>query len=336
MPRDNRIESTRRGLLRAGAAGIVGAVGIGTAAGRRSTVAVDPADCEARPMPTMDVTPADTRTVQPVPEQAAGIRPGSVLVTDNGGGTAGFIWREVDEEKPDEELDLYVSTSGGLLLGEANASANATRGEEEGEDLSELTVEIDLDGTFGGVGSQAGTLTTTELGEVVYARQATPLNESGFGDIFGLVRVPDDMRDMVDPSIPQFGGPTGVSPGAIPTGEPIHLYGNSVHGATFVSKGRTGSGFGELGTDSWASVIPRYGNDIDAPGDNGAPVVASNTSGGLPAGGVAGGIATHLTVLANSQGLVVLGAAGTIMEKCKRLVKDDLGLEIELVQAGEL
>ena len=322
MSRKDEIESTRRGLLRAGAAGILGAVGIGTAAGRRSTAAEQSDDYELRPMEPADVTPADTETVQPVPEPAAGIQPGSVLVTDNGAETAGFIWREVRDEEskkqnPDEKPDLYVSTDGLLLLEEGNASANAARDGEEGEDLSDLTVEIDLDGTFGDHGSQAGGLTTVELGEVVYARQATIISDPAFGSVFGLVKVPDDMRDMVDPSVPQFGGPTGVSPGALPLGDPVHMYGNGLQGTTFVSKGMTGASIGTVG-GSWAAVMPEYATTY------------------YTEGGVAAGMATHHVGRAQGDQFAAIGAGGTNMAKCKQLVEDDLGLEIELVKPGDL
>lgn len=44
---------------------------------------------------------------------------------------------------------------------------------------------------------------------------------------FSLVRVPDAAVSMVNPSVPVFGGPVGVSPDPLAAGEPVYGYGRS-------------------------------------------------------------------------------------------------------------
>lgn len=44
---------------------------------------------------------------------------------------------------------------------------------------------------------------------------------------FALVRLPDNVRATLNPSVPHFGGPTGLAPGGAGTGEFVYSYGNS-------------------------------------------------------------------------------------------------------------
>ncbi len=42
-----------------------------------------------------------------------------------------------------------------------------------------------------------------------------------------LVQIPDDVRDVVNPSLPYYGGPTGVNKTGVAVGESVYSYGNS-------------------------------------------------------------------------------------------------------------
>jgi len=170
-----------------------------------------------------------------------------------------------------------------------------------------------------GAGRQVGaedTVEVIELGDVVYARQEEPGGGSGVGHDFGLVKIPEDKRDLVDPSMPQWGGPTGVSLDPVPEGEPVHQYGAGVgNGEVFPTMGSTGVSFGG-NDDAWFAGIRA------SPGDSGSPLVGDEAASGPPVGGPAAGILTHL-----SSG----GTAGTTIGRCKEMVREDIGLDVEVV-----
>ena len=316
----DRDELTRRNLLRASAATVAGVGVIGTAS---AGDAVDRRESAER-IPCLKVED-DTDTVAGggVPERASGIRPGSqMFITFPDGTTAGctanFVWR-------DSIGDLYIGAAGHCFLpGDKNASENARRDAESDEDVydvSRLDVSVCADCTVGGATGLTFTGTTIELGDVAYARQNLP-DGSEVGHDFGLVRIPSSAEDAVDPSLPQFGGPSGVSEGAVPAGLPVNQYGAGVaNGEVFPTMGSNGVSEGGLGTEeSWFAAIRA------SPGDSGSPLQATEAGTGVE-GGDAGGILTHLTAV---------GTAGTTMGRCKEMVQTDIGLGIETVLAGEL
>jgi hypothetical protein len=338
---------TRRRLLRASAATAVGLGGIGTASATTDGDGSDGLDPERIPL----IEGLDLRTdrVAPagLPEQATGIRPGTqMFVTDDGstgGCTANFVWRDAGDDESsrggDGDLpegtnvqgggrqggDLYIGAAGHCFLpADYSASEEAARDGEEGYDVSGITVEVCMDCTFGGLtGLSVLQGETVELGEVVYARQALP-DGSQVGHDFGLVRIPEEAAHLVDPSLPQWGGPDGVSETAVPEGRPVHQYGAGVaNGELFATQGSTGLSLGDRGSpESWHAAIRA------SPGDSGSPLVATDTGSLLPSGGAAAGVLTHLTTL---------GTAGTTMGRCKAMpLEDGLDLDLEVVQSGDL
>jgi len=309
---------TRRGVLRASAATVAAVGGIGTAAGMTPTDGVDDPGAvrnSAERIPCLEVT---DRTVQSgVPEMASGIRPGSQMFVSfpdgtTAGCTANFVWQ-------DTAGDLYVGAAGHCFLPEGkHASENARRsGESDSDvyDVSQLSVAVCEDCTFGGATGLTVRGTTITLGDVVYARQSLP-DGSAVGHDFGLVRIPDG-AGAVDPSMPQFGGPTGVSAGAVPAGTPVNQYGAGVgNGEAFASQGSHGVSQGDLGsTESWYAAVRA------SPGDSGSPLQSTTVGAGLE-GGVAAGILTHLTAA---------GTAGTTIGRCRELIRSDVGLDIAVV-----
>ena len=266
----------------------------------------------------------DTVTVAGgIPERASGIRPGSqMFITFPDGTTAGctanFVWR-------DGGGDLYIGAAGHCFLpSDKNASANAQRTAESDSDVydvSQLDVSVCADCTVGGATGLTFTGTTIALGDVAYARQNLP-DGSEVGHDFGLVRIPSAAESAVDPSLPQFGGPTGVSKGAVPAGLPVNQYGAGVaNGEVFPTMGSNGVSEGDLGTsESWYAAVRA------SPGDSGSPLQATEAGTGVE-GGDAAGILTHLTAT---------GTAGTTMGRCVEMVQTDIGLGIETVLAGEI
>ncbi|PSQ42128.1 hypothetical protein BRD14_05135 [Halobacteriales archaeon SW_5_68_122] len=295
-------ELTRRSLLRASAATAAGIGGVGTASATETTDGDLDRRGSAERVPCLEVEDeTETATVAGgVPERASGIRPGSqMFITFLDGTTAGctanFVWR-------DGGGDLYIGAAGHCFL------------------PSELDVSVCADCTVGGTTGLTFTGTTIGLGDVVYARQALP-GGSEVGHDFGIVRIPSGVEDAVDPSLPQFGGPTGVSKEAVPAGLPVNQYGAGVaNGEVFPTMGSNGVSEGDLGTsESWYAAIRA------SPGDSGSPLGATEAGTGVE-GGDAAGILTHLTAT---------GTAGTTMGRCAEMVQQDIGLSIETVLAGE-
>lgn len=330
-------EFTRRRLLRASTVVAVGLGGTGTVSGREATASDD--DLQAKRVPPLDLSDVDlqTRPVDQygVPETADGVRPGSQMFIEfPDGGTAGctanFIWgsfpggdagsANTDTRAKAEAGDLYIGAAGHCFLPtDAAASENAATEEEkdDGEafDTGELgTVSVCLDCNFGGLtGLAVVDGPVVELGEVVYARQEEPNGEDGPGHDFGLVRVPEDKRDLIDPSLPQWGGPNGVSSGALPAGTAINQYGAGVaNGEVFPTMGSSGASLGgnEAG-DTWFAGIRA------SPGDSGSPIIGAATT-EKPAAG----ILTHLTSF---------GIAGTTVQQCRAMVARDVGLDVDVV-----
>jgi hypothetical protein len=324
MMRD-KDELTRRSLLRASAATVAGIGGVGTASATETTDGNLDRRESAERVPCLEVEDeTETATVAGgVPERASGIRPGSqMFITFPDGTTAGctanFIWR-------DGGGDLYIGAAGHCFLpSDKNASANAQRAAESDDDVydvGQLDVSVCADCTVGGTTGLTFTGTTIGLGDVAYARQNLP-DGSEVGHDFGLVRIPSGAEDAVDPSLPQFGGPSGVSAGAVPAGLPVNQYGAGVaNGEVFPTMGSNGVSEGDLGTsESWHAAIRA------SPGDSGSPLGATEAGTGIE-GGDAAGILTHLTAT---------GTAGTTMGRCVEMVRQDVGLAIETVLADDL
>lgn len=314
---------TRRRVLRAGVAGVAGLGSLGTAAASETATVDDTAVREsAERLGPRDlsgfVDRTETVSAASVPERSSGIGPGSMLLVERDGTTAGctanFVWTDGSS--------YYLGAAGHCFLGNGAVGDNTSA---NGEDLSDVTVRVGVDFTFGGLTALNGLRGTTyELGDVVYARQAADSGEQ-VGHDFGLVEIPQAALDqgVVDPTLPQFGGPTGVvESGALPEGEPICQYGNGVgNGEVFATKGRRGASLGDLGDSKhWYAALR------GSPGDSGSAILGADPTAD-PEGTDAAGALTHLTTQ---------GTAGTTIERCKEMASEDVGLNVAVVQQGDL
>ena len=311
-------EFTRRNLLRASAVTAAGVGGIGTASALETVDGdVDHRESAER-VPCLSVDDRTETVAGGGPELATGIRPGSQMFVafpdgTTAGCTANFIWE-------DRWGDRYIGAAGHCFVpDDKNASENATRdGEDDGDvyDVSQLSVAVCEDCTFGGATGLIVRGTTIELGDVAYARRNLP-DGSAVGHDFGLVRIPAEAESAVDPSMPQFGGPTGVSDGAVAAGTPVNQYGAGVgNGEVFAIQGSNGVSEGDLGSpESWFAAVRA------SPGDSGSPL-QSTTAGTGPEGELAAGILTHITAT---------GTGGTTMGRCREMVSTDVGLDISVV-----
>ena len=341
---------SRRNLLRASAAATAGLGVVGTAAAEGETAP----QAEGQ-IPCVDLTGVEDRTTtvsasEPLPEPATGIRPGSqLIITIEDAGTFGcsanFVWRDTsttlddfDDERGNSPVfngdrhPLYIGAAGHCFLaGGKNATENAKREGEKDDNLQPADrvteVKICKDCTFGGAaGLSVIDGETYELGDVVYARQNLP-DGTQVGHDFGLVRIPEELRPAVDPSIPQFGGPIGVEEGAVPQGETVCQFGAGVgNGEVFATQATRGVSEGGLvGED-------RDGDDISdrwyagiraSPGDSGSLLAEYEATRATDAAGVL----THLTAV---------GIAGTTIPRCINMPKQDgLDLELDVVRGNE-
>jgi len=325
-------ELTRRGLLRASAAATVGLGSIGTAsAGVPTHGGGRPDDLEAERIPALEFSDEQLQTeaVSGTPERATDIRPGSQMFISypdgtTAGCTANFIWEQRGSGQ------LYIGAAGHCFLpSDRSASRRAATPEEkqngEAYDVKQLEVSVCADCTFGGLtGLAVVGGETISLGDVAYARQVAPDSDGGsyeeVGHDFGLVEIPKDKEDVVDPSLPQFGGPTGVSDDAVPEGEPVNQYGAGVaNGEVYPTMGSNGVSLGSQDPDgeSW------YAGIRASPGDSGSPLQSTAAGDGVE-GEDAAGILTHLTTL---------GTAGTTMAQCRRMAERDVNLDVSTVLA---
>jgi hypothetical protein len=320
-------ELSRRNLLRASAATTAGLGVVGTA--NAATTEVE------GQIPCVDLTNAEDRTTtvsasEPLPEPATGIRPGSqMIITIEDAGTFGcsanFVWEDTGTVIGEGEVDdrerhpLYIGAAGHCFLADGkNATENAAREGEADDSLQPADrvteVRVCKDCTFGGAtGLSVIDGETYELGDVVYARQNLP-DGTQVGHDFGLVRIPEELRPAVDPSIPQFGGPIDAEEGAVPQGEPVCQFGAGVgNGEVFATQATRGVSEGGLvGEDrDEDGVSDRWYAAIRAsPGDSGSLLAEYEATRATDAAGVL----THVTGV---------GIAGTTVSRCINMPKVD-------------
>jgi hypothetical protein len=101
----------------------------------------------------------------------------------------------------------------------------------------------------------------------------TDSNACAYND-FALVRVDPRDHDKVNPSLPAWGGPSGIDTDGSPSGESVYTYGNSSLrlGLTALSP-KTGTSLGTSG-DGWTTTV--YTATPGIPGDSGSPVLSEN------------------------------------------------------------
>lgn len=323
---------SRRRVLQASAATAagIGAISTGLVAGADTEAGTNAESWAYRQAPCLDLSGVEFRTetdTAATPERSGGIRPGSLLVVHypdgtTAGCTANFVWREGGSSDP----TLYLGAAGHCFLPrDANASTNAKRAGEDEEDLydvGQLEVEVCERCSYGGAaGNFVVEGSTIGLADVAYARQTLP-DGSRVGHDFGVVEIPSERADAVEASLPQWGGPTGVSHGAVPQGEPVHQYGAGVgNGEVYPTMGRTGVSQGDRGSpESWVATTRA------SPGDSGSPMVSSSAPSDLtPEGEDAAGILTHLVASADPFGT---GTAGTTIGRCMELASTDANLDL--------
>jgi len=156
------------------------------------------------PMPSASAA----ETVSWAPAASASIHPGIQTYDAKGAQcTANFV---------------YTDKSGGVYIGQA-AHCTSESGELSGSGCdtpsSPLGSEVDLGNNVKGTLAYSSWLAMQKAGE---KDEAVCLNND-----FALVKIPQSAKGSVNPSVPIFGGPTGVNTDGLQPGETVMGIGNS-------------------------------------------------------------------------------------------------------------
>ena len=185
----------------------------------------------------------------PTTARAAGerIAPGVKVVTDGAQCTANFV---------------FTDATGARFIGMAAHCASATGGTgTDGcrERSLPLGTEVDIENA-------------SEPGRLAYSSWATmhrvgerDRNACLYND-FALVRIHPADHGRVDPTMPVFGGPTGLAPYSHP-GKEVYSYGNSdlrPGGSLDAKRGRSSG----TSNDNWAITVSTFTPGV--PGDSGS------------------------------------------------------------------
>lgn len=186
------------------------------------------------------------------PAASAAITPGVQTFTDGGQCTANFIFTSGD--------DVFIGQS-------AHCSGTGGATETNGCDASSLPLGTEV--TVTGA-TQPGTLAYNSWLTMQAVGETDP-DTCQYND-FALIQLHPDDHGLVNPSIPNYGGPVGVG-GATAAGETVYSYGNSSlrQGITLLSP-KTGISLGTSG-GGWNHSV--YTLTPGVPGDSGSAFLDS-------------------------------------------------------------
>ncbi len=142
------------------------------------------------------------------PADSATIHPGMPTESKGAGCTSNFVFT-------DKVGTVYIGQAAHCTSEDSNPLSGSGCASGSGP----LGTEVSL-GDSGATGTLAYSswLTMQKVGE-------TDEPTCNYND-FALIKVPTAAVSMVNPSVPVFGGPTGIAPG-LPAGEPVFGYGSS-------------------------------------------------------------------------------------------------------------
>lgn len=216
------------------AAQVVALAAIGALLGALLAVVLVPASVSAEPT----WAPADTATVHP----------GVQTYTAGGQCTANFVFTDGDE--------VFIGQSAHCAgTGGSTATDGCTSGSLP------LGTEVEVGGA-----SQPGELAYSSWLAMQAAGETDP-DTCAYND-FALVRLDPVDHDLVNPSVPHWGGPVGLNTAGTAAGDGVHSYGNSSlrQGITLLSP-KTGLSLGTSG-GGWTHGV--YTLTPGVPGDSGS------------------------------------------------------------------
>ncbi|QWC84414.1 hypothetical protein KLP28_12645 [Nocardioidaceae bacterium] len=223
--------------------------------------------CAAVVAPGLTTAASAAPTYAPVEE--ATITPGVQMYTGGGQCTANFVF---DDDAGNVFVGYAAHCAG---LGEATD----TNGCQASSMPLGTRVDFVRGGSLLGAGERLGG------GTLVYSSWlamqeagTTDENACAFND-FALVQVDDADLDQVNPTVPFFGGPTGIDTDGTRPGEQVFSYGNSsLRGGIELLSPKRGASLGDSG-DGWSHSV--YTLTPGVPGDSGSGFM---TSGGAALG----------------------------------------------------
>jgi hypothetical protein len=251
--------------------------------------------------------PAETATIHPGVMTFTG---GSSFLNGAGQCTANFV---------------YTDSSGGVYLGQAaHCSSQGSNTETNGCSTKSLPLGTPIYGTElvkGGVqeGVRIGTLAYNSWLAMQKAGEKDA-NTCAFNDL-ALIKVDASQVANVNPTVPFWGGPNGLAPGAAPLGERVFTYGNSIlRAGVSVLSPKTGASLGEAeGSGGWSSQV--YTVTPGIPGDSGSAymnatgdalgVLSTVEFAPVPASNGVGTLAKELAYANSATGLGIKVAPGT-------------------------
>lgn len=197
-----------------------------------------------------------TSTVQWAPADVAAITPGAEMITNGSQCTANFIFTDGADV-----LIGYAAHCAG-----AGGGATDTNGCLAPSLPTDGSTEVEIEGA-----SQPGTLVYSSW-ETMQAVGETDDDACNYND-FALVQIDPADHGTVNPSIPHWGGPTGLNTEGTASGETVYSYGNSSLrlGIRALSP-KTGS---SLGTTAGGWTHPVYTVSPGIPGDSGSALLDS-------------------------------------------------------------
>jgi hypothetical protein len=200
------------------------------------------------------------------PAASATIHPGVQLFTDGAQCTANFIFSD--------GTNTYIGQA-------AHCQSTGASTDTDGCTSGSLPLGTPVD--IGDTGVQGTIVYSSWL--TMQANHETDANACAYNDI-ALVKIPASAVGLVNPSVPSFGGPTGVGPSTT-SGQLVYSYGNSeLRAGISLLSPQTGLSFGDQG-NGWSHEV--YTLTPGIPGDSG--------SGFLNANGQAIGVLSTLTLL---------------------------------------
>ena len=220
---------------------------------------------------------------------------------------------------------VYTDASGGVYVGQA-AHCSSTGSDTETDGCSTKSLPL---GTpiYAGDLVNGGIQNGTRIGTLAYNSWIAMQNAHekdaatcAYNDL-ALIKIDAAQVANVNPTVPFWGGPNGLAPGAAPTGERVFTYGNSIlRGGISVLSPKTGVSLGDLEESrGWTSQV--YTVTPGIPGDSGSGFMdASGNALGvlstvefapLPASNGVGTLARELAYANTATGLGLKVAAGT-------------------------
>ncbi|MCW3029766.1 MAG: hypothetical protein JWN81_2977 [Solirubrobacterales bacterium] len=220
---------------------------------------------------------------------------------------------------------VYTDSSGNVYLGQAaHCSSTGSNTETNGCSTKSLALGTPIyAGELVNGGIQPGTLIgTLAYNSWIAMQKAGEKNPStcAYNDL-ALIKISAAQVANVNPTVPFWGGPTGLAAGAAPLGERVFTYGNSIlRGGVSALSPKTGLSLGE-GEESagWSSQV--YTVTPGIPGDSGSAymngsgdalgVLSTVEFAPVPASNGVGTLAKELAYANSATGLGINVAPGT-------------------------